>query len=83
MLDADLAPLLLELALWGTGNPAELSAHSPTARGYGSGERVLTDLGALNTEGQITTHGRQMAELAATSRLAHMLLNLCRYNSPA
>ena len=35
---------------------------------------LLTDLGALNIEGQITAHGRRMAELPLHPRLAHMLL---------
>ena len=75
MLDADLAPLLLELALWGTANPAELSWLTPPPPGaVAQARELLTGLGALNAEGQITAHGRQMAELPLHPRLAHMLL---------
>ena len=75
MLDADLAPLLLELALWGTANPAELSWLTPPPSGaVAQAREVLAGLGALNTEGQITPHGTQMAELPLHPRLAHMLL---------
>ena len=75
ILDADLAPLLLELALWGTANPAELSWLTPPPSGAVAHAReLLTNLGALNAEGQITAHGRQMAELPLHPRLAHMLL---------
>ena len=75
MLDADLAPLLLELALWGTANPAELSWLTPPPPGALAQARVLlTGLGALNAAGQITAHGTQMAELPLHPRLAHMLL---------
>ncbi len=75
MLDADLAPLLLELALWGTANPAELSWLTPPPVGaVAQARELLTSLGALNPEGQITAHGRQMAELPLHPRLAHMLL---------
>ena len=75
MLDADLAPLLLELALWGTANPAELSWLTPPPPGALTQAReLLTNLGALNAEGQITSHGTQMAELPLHPRLAHMLL---------
>jgi ATP-dependent helicase HrpB len=75
MLDADLAPLLLELALWGTANPAELSWLTPPPSGaIAQARELLTSLGALNAEGQITAHGRQMAELPLHPRLAHMLL---------
>lgn len=75
MLDADLAPLLLELALWGTADPAELSWLTPPPIGaVAQARELLTGLGALTAEGQITAHGRQMAELPLHPRLAHMLL---------
>lgn len=75
MLDADLAPLLLELALWGTANPAELSWLTPPPAGsVAQAKELLIGLGALNVEGQITHHGKQMAELPLHPRLAHMLL---------
>ncbi len=75
MLAADLAPLLLELALWGTNNPAELSWLTPPPHGtVAQARELLTGLGAFNAEGQITAHGRQMAELPLHPRLAHMLL---------
>jgi ATP-dependent helicase HrpB len=75
MLDADLAPLMLELALWGAADPTELSWLTPPPPGAVAHAReLLTNLGALNNEGQITAHGRQMAELPLHPRLAHMLL---------
>jgi ATP-dependent helicase HrpB len=75
MLDADLAPLLLELALWSTANPAELSWLTPPPAGaVAQARELLTGLGALNATGQITAHGTQMAELTLHPRLAHMLL---------
>ena len=75
ILDSDLAPLLLELAHWGTANPAELSWLTPPPAGtVAQARELLTELGALNIEGQITAHGRRMAELPLHPRLAHMLL---------
>ncbi|MDZ4855014.1 MAG: ATP-dependent helicase HrpB [Nitrospirota bacterium] len=75
ILDADLAPLLLELALWGTADPAELSWLTPPPPGaVAQARELLVGLGALTAEGQITAHGRQMAELPLHPRLAHMLL---------
>jgi ATP-dependent helicase HrpB len=75
MLDADLAPLMLELALWGATDPTELSWLTPPPPGaVAQARELLTNLGALNGEGQITAHGRQMAELPLHPRLAHMLL---------
>ena len=50
ILDADLAPLLLELALWGTANPAELSWLTPPPPGaVAQARELLTGLGALKT----------------------------------
>ena len=75
ILDADLAPLMLELALWGAADPAELSWLTPPPPGAVAHARdLLINLGALNPEGRITAHGRQMAELPLHPRLAHMLL---------
>jgi ATP-dependent helicase HrpB len=75
ILDADLAPLMLELALWGTADPAELSWLTlPPPGAVAHARDLLINLGALNPEGRITAHGRQMAELPLHPRLAHMLL---------
>src|SRR4249920_822969 len=55
MLEADLAPLMLELALWGTNNPLELSWLTPPPPGaVAQARELLIGLGALNAEGQIT-----------------------------
>jgi ATP-dependent RNA helicase HrpB len=75
MLDADLAPLVLELALWGTSNPSELSwLTSPPSGSVTQARDLLARLGALDTAGRITPHGKQMAELPLHPRLSHMLL---------
>ncbi len=74
MLDADLTPLILELALWGTTNPNELSWLTPPPPGtVAQAKDLLIQLGAFGATGHITTHGRQMAELPLHPRLAHML----------
>ncbi len=76
MLDADLTPLVLELALWGTTNPDELSWLTPPPTGtVAQAKELLTRLGALDATGHITPHGRQMAELPLHPRLSHMLLH--------
>ena len=75
MLDADLAPLLLELALWGTANPSELSwLTAPPPGAIAQARELLAGLGAITPEGHTTVHGKQMAELPLHPRLAHMLL---------
>ncbi|BBO91067.1 ATP-dependent helicase HrpB [Desulfosarcina ovata] len=75
ILDADLAGLALELATWGVKRPDTLGwLDSPPAAAFQAAGRLLMDLGALNTDGTISRHGRQMAELPLHPRLAHMLL---------
>ena len=68
---ADLAPLALDLALWGSDDLPFLTP--PPAGAMAEARRLLTDLGALQ-DGRITSHGQEMAALAVHPRLAHMLL---------
>jgi ATP-dependent helicase HrpB len=75
MLEADLAPLALDLALWGTTDPSELSWLTPPPAGnFQSARRLLQSLGALDAQGRITAHGREMAILPLHPRLGHMVL---------
>ncbi|MBV8144317.1 MAG: ATP-dependent helicase HrpB, partial [Gammaproteobacteria bacterium] len=75
ILDADLAPLALELASWGTRAADELRwLDAPPAPMLGSARDLLRRLGALDARGSITAHGRAMARLGVHPRLAHMLL---------
>lgn len=73
--DADLAPLALELASWGSSDPAALALlDRPPQAAYAQARGLLAELGALDDAGRITAHGRAMAELAAHPRLAHMMI---------
>jgi ATP-dependent helicase HrpB len=75
MLEADLAPLALDLALWGAADPSELSWLTPPPAGnFLSARRLLQGLGALDGQGRITAHGREMALLPLHPRLGHMVL---------
>lgn len=75
ILEADLAPLVLELAVWGTDDPAELSWLDPPPAGATAQARsLLIQLGALDGNAKATEHGRRMAELGLHPRLAHMAL---------
>ncbi|WP_210527261.1 ATP-dependent helicase HrpB [Rubellimicrobium arenae] len=71
ILAADLAPLALDLALWGSEDLPFLTR--PPEGAMAEARRLLTDLGAMQ-DGRVTTHGREMATLAVHPRLAHMLL---------
>ncbi len=72
---ADLAPLALELAVWGAREPAELRwLDPPPPAAYAQARDLLAALGAVDAEGRATAHGRAMAALGAHPRLAHMIL---------
>lgn len=71
---ADLAPLALELALWGTRNTEDLAFLTPPPKPALAGARaLLTALGAMTADGTISDHGRDLAALPVHPRLAHML----------
>lgn len=75
ILEADLTSLMLDLAQWGTQDPTELSWLTPPPPGsVAQAKTLLMQLGAFSSDGRLTNHGRQMAELALHPRLAHMLL---------
>ncbi len=74
ILEADLAPLALELAAWGA-EPADLAfLDPPPAPAMAEARALLEGLGALDAGGRITPHGRRLAELPAHPRLAEMLV---------
>jgi len=75
ILDADLAPLALELASWGARDAGALRwLDPPPAAQLGSARDLLERLGALDSAARITAHGRELTRVAAHPRLAHMLL---------
>ncbi|WP_170331313.1 ATP-dependent helicase HrpB [Ruegeria arenilitoris] len=71
---ADLTGLALELALWGAdaGDLAFLTA--PPEGSMAEARSLLGMLGALNSKGRITDHGRALAALPLHPRLGHMLV---------
>jgi ATP-dependent helicase HrpB len=79
ILEADLAPLVLELAANGVDDPASLRwLDLPPAAAYAQARELLAELGALErTDGgrwRITPRGERIADLPMHPRLAHMLL---------
>ncbi|MFN4135973.1 MAG: ATP-dependent helicase HrpB [Novosphingobium sp.] len=72
---SDLAPLALTLAQWGTGDPAGMAwLDPPPPAAMAAAQGALRALGALDGDGRITPHGRDMARLPMEPALAHMLL---------
>ncbi|MCQ0093653.1 ATP-dependent helicase HrpB [Roseovarius sp. M141] len=70
---ADLAPLALELALWGAAPDQIPLLTQPNPGSYGEAQALLMMLGALDGASHITAHGRALAALPLHPRLAHML----------
>ncbi|QUL39143.1 ATP-dependent helicase HrpB [Erythrobacter sp. JK5] len=61
---ADLAPLLLKLARWGTNDPRELAwLDSPPQASIAAARTALERLGAIDDEGRITTFGEAVASM--------------------
>jgi ATP-dependent helicase HrpB len=75
ILQTDLAGLALELAAWGVRDAATLVwLDPPPAATLASARDLLRRLDALDANGRVTTHGREMARLPLHPRLAHMLV---------
>jgi len=71
---ADLAPLLMELGLWGASSGASLPwLERPPVASLSRAETLLTRLG-LWSGGQLTERGRAVAAIPVHPRLGHMLL---------
>ncbi len=72
---ADLAPLALEFARWGTLHGENLRfLDPPPAANLSQAQTLLMDIGAVNRHGKLTAHGRAMADLPLHPRLSHMIL---------
>jgi ATP-dependent helicase HrpB len=75
ILDADLAPLALELAVAGIDDPGDLTWLDPPPAGSLTRAReLLKELGALSPDDRITPHGRALGALPTHPRIAHLLL---------
>jgi len=74
ILEADLAPLMLELSQWGIKNINELTWLTPPSAGaISQATELLTQLGALNG-GKITSLGKSILQMPTHPRIAHMLI---------
>ncbi|MEM8793473.1 MAG: ATP-dependent helicase HrpB [Pseudomonadota bacterium] len=73
ILETDLAPLALELAVWGVEEPKDLALiDQPPEPALVEARKLLEDLGAL-ASGRITDHGRALARMPTHPRLAHVM----------
>ena len=75
ILHADLAPLALELACWGSAEAGQLRwLDPPPAAPLAQARDLLRLLCAIDPAGRVTPHGRALAAMGAHPRLAHMLI---------
>ena len=72
---ADLAPLALDLAQWGSPNGESLTFLDPPPPANLQQARILLhELDAIDEHGRLTENGRAMAEFPVHPRFAHMIL---------
>ena len=75
ILEADLAPVVLELANWGVDDMRTLSWLSPPPAGaLAQAKELLRELEALNDTDRITAKGKEMLRLPTHPRIAHLIL---------
>ncbi|MCG5512144.1 ATP-dependent helicase HrpB [Ectothiorhodospira shaposhnikovii] len=74
ILEADLAPLALELARWGADAGELAWLDPPPTAALAQGRDLLQRLGALDDDGRLTAHGEAIAALGTHPRLAHLML---------
>ena len=81
---ADLAPLVLHLAQWGTPTGSNLRfLDAPPEAHMAQARTLLEELGALDHHGKLTAHGKAMAELPLHPRFASMILRGMEFNCGA
>lgn len=74
ILESDLAPLLLDCAIWGENDPVKLRwLDLPPAAAVQQARKLLMALDALDAQGHITPHGSVLATLPLPPHLAHMV----------
>jgi len=71
---ADLSQLVLDLAAWGESDANNLIWLTlPPKENIFKSRELLKLLGAINNDGHITPHGRELCQLPCHPRIAHML----------
>src|SRR5215475_949641 len=82
ILSADLSTLVLDTAQWGVSDPTTLPfLDSPPAPALKEANALLSELGALDSDGRITAEGKSLRALALPPRLARMIVDSNRFGS--
>jgi ATP-dependent helicase HrpB len=75
ILESDLASLLLDCALWGESDPANLRWLDPPPVGaLNEARKALLAFDATDDSGHITPHGQKLAAIPLPPHLAHMVI---------
>lgn len=83
ILEADLAPLVLDVAAWGGSDASQLPwLTPPPAASLASARSLLEMLGAIDSKG-ITPLGRKLSVLPCHPRIARMLISTSDLGAPA
>lgn len=73
IVDADLLPLALDLAIWGEADASLAWITPPQAGALAEARRILIGLGAMKGD-SVTAHGRAIHELGVHPRIGHLLV---------
>ena len=80
---SDLSTLVLELANWGVQQLDELQwLDTPPTSATEQAKKLLQQLNAIDDNGKIKQHGRNMLKPGAHPRLAHMMLSAVKLERP-
>ena len=83
ILNADLTPLMLDLANWGITDPEKLTWLTVPPKGpLNQARETLHQIEALD-EGRITSHGKDIQRLPTHPRLAHMMVRAKKHDALA
>jgi ATP-dependent helicase HrpB len=83
IIEADLAPLALDLAQWGAqGAESVRWLDPPPAAMLAAARALLRQLGALRDDGTLTPQGRELGDWPLHPRLAHLLLESAARGEP-
>ncbi len=81
ILEADLAPTVLDIVVWGESRPERLRwLTPPPAYALAQARQLLVSLDAVDADGRLTPHGRKLSSLPCHPRIAQMLV---RAETPA
>ena len=72
---ADLAPMMLDVSAWGEQDPTRLTWLTPPPAGHvAQAMRLLEMLDAVDADGKLTPHGKELSRMPCHPRMAQMMV---------